>query len=1277
MAKRIPIHKSGGVRRVRPISTPRLPAPTRTTLLGRPQVVTIPPFGMTAEEFATFQKAGARVKFDMLLKQGLIPKGSTYAGADKDGNPTYYGPGQAPATLPAKAPTPLKPLGQYTPDPALMVRIDELQRQVEQAQTILDQGGPGGTPWAPAQAKLFKAEIDSARAKVRLISAQIRADFLIWDAEQKKDRPGWEVDEGALAAAQFASTESLEDLLAVIDPEVSPFVQVSADGSINVDVILARRANLDPEKLKVLGVTKADIREADAFIAVDPLRRGEIKAKREAFEGTLREQSPVLFEIYQEKGIEGYNEAISAASTFMEQYQMPVSFKEPAWVSADEPPMQPDLFGAVADLLAKGQFYGEGSKRIHLDVLYGSEAVDRAVKLHFASVPTIGAPRKRPPVIVAGQVPTPEEILAAINSPERLTAIEYALMVKPETVEAEDYLAMVPFVAPTGIDTVGAINAGVPQEVVQEITGLTKGEYKDYQRVAEGQAPVPLTAGAIGAIAAEVIIPGVFVAKHWNELSNWERAGYIGLDILSLLPIAGWFAKAGGVSARTAATVGRGGRAIQAVRSVSYAARVIPKGMLYDFPVQMLVKPAIATARAAAHPIRVVLHPFATGSRIVGPPARALAGLARITAEPLIHPLRTFKTITHIASGKIQLGNFIPAGTLTMAGAGGRTVPLRTVWGAQVNILKPPDVRGVTPPVRTASPEYIDLRRTGRLPFVEVDRVTKVTVPASATSRATYDRLLAEGKLVMGEFWDAKGAIVHADPVSGIKTTYTKRLPTYWEWKGKIVGQVPSRVTTVKDRLTPAEYEVYKLLQGKKLPPALAQLTLESVARHNVVSIETMVRHQGFKAASDFHGIKKVTVVYPDAPKYIAAEVQLQKVLAPGRAAMRQRITKATTKFLYESLLGGKAGSESEWNRLARAGLLQTPVSGQTITEVVIPSRSELITELARVPASYTVMEGGAWRVDPLDFVPKKVLGLQYPVYITDPSIMVDVWALRSGTIKAYGEGYPMAPGAKIGIKTQLPMPVDPIMGDDPAKELKALLENQTIFAQFSPGSYRITATGQMVALAGGDYQHQARYLAELIIKTVADEGYGRAMEMFGMIPVLAVYPAAIEMAVAEEEATWELSPGERRNALNKLVNDERIIEALDNLSPDVRAEVLRSIKGMADRFTEFGSPTILKPEAGVWTVNTKGELPAIEIVPGVGAADVPGAPTATTETEVKLASDTAVTTLAGTSVPVQTPVQFAVVWARISSSDPESSSRARAPVMRPLSAPLKAVTRV
>jgi len=572
----------------------------------------------------------------------------------------------------------------------------------------------------------------------------------------------------------------------------------------------------------------------------------------------------------------------------------------------------------------------------------------------------------------------------------------------------------------------------------------------------EGEAPEEWNAKRVGEFAAEAIIPGLYVANNWDELSVGERALWIGVDILSILPVVGWIGKAGAVSARTAKAVGIAGRAVQAARSAGYAVKTIPKGMI-TFAADVAIRPAIKTGKVLFHPhyINPWRYPIATAKYVGASPAKAMKGLAQVTLEPIIHPLRTTKTLAGVATGSIQLGNYLPAGAIGVAGRLGRTVPLRTVTGEIITVGVPETTK--VPGLRIApeSLSYTADMKAGKVPVRNVPTERPITSAEKAkwqaTETAKYNAGIESGEIKPEKFY------VGVETTGEIK--YAERLPDFYEWKGK--SPLPHSISTGSKKvpLTPEEYEIYKLIQSGKIPrqrysadrsPSPEQpldtdgfpmLDDMSLAQVRAGAIKGVVQQSGFRQAVATYGNKLVRTIYPDADKLLASEIRLQKAMAPARAESRKRITERVTRFIYEELnasritpeqytkmiasgapkerfiitneglpdaeylMKGTGGSEAELKRVIAAGYMSVPSEGKVIT-VPVATKAEAITELARIAdhAVFTLMPSGAWKVTLNDYVPREGLKLDYPLYISDTTILGTMWAMSAGTISACGE---------------------------------------------------------------------------------------------------------------------------------------------------------------------------------------------------------------------------------------------------------------------------------
>jgi len=104
-------------------------------------------------------------------------------------------------------------------------------------------------------------------------------------------------------------------------------------------------------------------------------------------------------------------------------------------------------------------------------------------------------------------------------------------------------------------------------------------------------------------MAAELIVPGVYVGRRWKELSPAERALSIGIDALSLIPFAGAAAR----GARAVPTAARAARVAAAAKAVGKEAVITAKA-----PVDAIIHPVSAaksTARELRNIVETVAHP--------------------------------------------------------------------------------------------------------------------------------------------------------------------------------------------------------------------------------------------------------------------------------------------------------------------------------------------------------------------------------------------------------------------------------------------------------------------------------------------------------------------------------------------------------------------------------------------------------------------------------------------------------------------------------------------
>ena len=399
----------------------------------------------------------------------------------------------------------------------------------------------------------------------------------------------------------------------------------------------------------------------------------------------------------------------------------------------------------------------------------------------------------------------------------------------------------------------------------------------------------------------------------------------------------------------------------------------------------------------------------------------------------------------------------------------------------------------------------------------------------------------------------------------------TGALPTVDEVRG---------TTLIKGaELTPAELAVYEL--NPKQPGFVnaagqwesMNLTNTQKARHYVTAVKQTVASFGYNRAFELYGKDLVTAIYPNANTYAKAETAIAKMLAPEataqESAARIKVTETLNKY--------------------QKPYLSTVESYEKLIDIS--------DQLARIPATYEVMEGGAWKVTPNLSADLSKTSLQFPLYISNPSVIQAMWAAREGyPVEVFGE---TGLGGSVPFATEEPIRIvtEAIKSerDYAVKELENLIQNKTLYLEINDGSYYLKPTGEIVSLSGNNITNQAEYLADLIVDSVENNGYGATLGKFGMLSTLAVYPYAIEMAIAEDSDTWDMSPEQRLEYLDKVSDSKDLQNIYNILSPERVSQVRDSLYDIGDRFTE-NTPTLVNPETVTNPINTLHDLNALEV---------------------------------------------------------------------------------
>jgi len=131
-----------------------------------------------------------------------------------------------------------------------------------------------------------------------------------------------------------------------------------------------------------------------------------------------------------------------------------------------------------------------------------------------------------------------------------------------------------------------------------------------------------------GIQVAEMVVPGVYVARNWNKMSGGEKALNIVLDALSFVPVVGGSVKAAATGAKTVGTAGR-------VARLSAAGKAVGKE---------IVSQAVAEVRA---PIDILIDPLA--------PIESGIKSVREIGENLLHPRKIPEAVITTSNGTVRL----------------------------------------------------------------------------------------------------------------------------------------------------------------------------------------------------------------------------------------------------------------------------------------------------------------------------------------------------------------------------------------------------------------------------------------------------------------------------------------------------------------------------------------------------------------------------------------------------------------------------------------------
>lgn len=172
-------------------------------------------------------------------------------------------------------------------------------------------------------------------------------------------------------------------------------------------------------------------------------------------------------------------------------------------------------------------------------------------------------------------------------------------------------------------------NAGFSEDDIK--TAQYQSKLNVGQQIWQGMTPWEETRGekvSLGGatiMAAELLVPGVYTARHWNDMSVGEKSLAIAIDAVSLIPLAG--------------AASRGARAVSVTGKATKAARL--RGAIKGIGLE-------ARAQLTA-PVNIIIHPIGTAKTTF----RELSGLVENIASKNRLPEAAVTNIYHTAKLRI------------------------------------------------------------------------------------------------------------------------------------------------------------------------------------------------------------------------------------------------------------------------------------------------------------------------------------------------------------------------------------------------------------------------------------------------------------------------------------------------------------------------------------------------------------------------------------------------------------------------------------------------
>ena len=467
------------------------------------------------------------------------------------------------------------------------------------------------------------------------------------------------------------------------------------------------------------------------------------------------------------------------------------------------------------------------------------------------------------PEVTAEEAAYQKEVQAQNQALNKLKAYEKS----PGSYDIAQYMLDLKESPAATIQTLKA--AGFTQETIREAArgNLAEAEAARieaqkplYSKIWQGMTPWDESAGetatpaGVGIMAAEIIVPGVYTARHWDEMGAGEKALSLGLDVVTLLPFAGAAAR----GAKTITVAGRAARVGGAVKGV--------------------VREGVAMVRA---PVDMIIHPVGT----VKSGFKTTADFV----ENLAHPGKIPEAVLTTSEGSVRLKvtqatssreAMQYADRLTeLAGKGER--PVVEIGGQTVELARSPFMKEAGGLVHaTPDIEILEGARVKPKPgmpakeqgwFVSHEPATQFTERAAFGKGEIPVPVGASGKVAdIGKYRPSELVLLDKKPIRALNLADAKNIPD------RIADPLLSYVRKNDGVIYGSMNEWVKV--GKAAKPNDVDLVFRN-AEKAIEDIEGIAKRAGYRTKRVPHGIEVLKEGEWVKLGDIASESQHQKML--------------------------------------------------------------------------------------------------------------------------------------------------------------------------------------------------------------------------------------------------------------------------------------------------------------------------------------------------------------------------------------------------------------